>query len=774
MSAAEQLRPVAPEVRPDAIPEALRALPHWVLWRYELADGKWTKVPYQDTGAGASTTNPMTWRRFPAAMHAYRTGKFDGIGFVVTDADEFVGIDLDHATESAGSPKPAASKILHTFASYTERTPSGEGFRAWILGRKPDHAGCKRNDFDGAGTDVEIYQTGRFFTVTGHRITGSAHTIEPRQEALEALCNELWPQRKPKAERTAAPASGDEALPDEELLTRARNAKNSGEKFRALFDDGDTSGHGGDQSGADLALCNLLAFWTGREPEQMDRLFRRSKLMRDKWDEQRGQLTYAQKTIGKAIEDCDTIYSPQVNEVDLSALLGKINGTTPPPEVPHKKLVNKDDHDQAARLFSALHPDWRYTAAFGQWAHYNAECAIWEADEKLRHLTLVRDMIRAHGDKKMRRASEVAGIASLARSNATAAMGANDWDRDPWLLGTPGAVIDLRTGEPVPDAKACYVTKQCAVPVAPPGTLAPVWFGFLERITRHDPELVDYLQRIFGYALTGSDREQCIFFAHGPGGNGKGVTMNTMIGVMGGYAWTASGDLLLAAKGDRHPTDLASLRGARLVTASELRPGARWDEQRLKSLTGGDPITARRMRQDEFTFRPQFTLVIAGNHRPSFSGVDESIRRRLRLIPFTQVIPEGERDPDLPEKLRTEWPAILRWAIDGCLLWQRHGLCTPRSVREASAAYLEAEDSLGQWIEDRLQRHPPGLRYHTARNVLFNDWQAWAADNGGPVWSPRAFYLALEERGFTPHIRDGKRGFRDVSPVSTTPHQGWR
>jgi RecA-family ATPase len=314
MSAAEQLKPRAPEVRPDDIPEALRERNQWVMWRYLWGGKKWTKPPCRADGSPASSTDPATWCDFERAMHAYQRGGFDGIGFVVTGHDNFVGIDLDHATESAGSPKPKVSTLLQRFDSYTERTPSGEGFRVWVIGRKPEHAGCKRVNFDGNGSDMEIYGDGRFFTVTGHRITGSAHTIEPRQNALDALCNELWPQTKPKPERTAERTSGDEALSDEELLARARNAKNSGAKFRALFDEGDTSGYGNDQSAADLALCNLLAFWTGREPKQMDRLFRRSKRMRDKWDERRGQLTYGQITIGKAIEDCDTIYTPKATD----------------------------------------------------------------------------------------------------------------------------------------------------------------------------------------------------------------------------------------------------------------------------------------------------------------------------------------------------------------------------------------------------------------------------------------------------------------------------
>ena len=197
-----------------------------------------------------------------------------------------------------------------------------------------------------------------------------------------------------------------------------------------------------------------------------------------------------------------------------------------------------------------------------------------------------------------------------------------------------------------------------------------------------------------------------LFFAWGQGGNGKGVLLNTASRMLGDYAAVAPQDLLLVTQSDRHPCDMAMLRGARLVTAQELGPGRAWDEPKLKSLTGGDPITARFMRQDFFTYEPQFTLFVAGNHKPGFKGVDEAIRRRVLLLPFLQNIPPRSAIPDLPEKLKAEWPAILRWMIDGCLEWQADGLNPPASVRAATDDYLNAEDVLGQWLEDMCTVSP--------------------------------------------------------------------
>jgi putative DNA primase/helicase len=205
---------------------------------------------------------------------------------------------------------------------------------------------------------------------------------------------------------------------------------------------------------------------------------------------------------------------------------------------------------------------------------------------------------------------------------------------------------------------------------------------------------------------------------------------------------------------------MAMLRGARMVTAQELAPGRAWDEPKLKSLTGGDPITARFMSQDFFTYEPQFTLLVAGNHKPSFKGVDEAIRRRVLLVPFLQVIPEAERDEHLPEKLKAEWPAILRWAIDGCLAWQRDGLAPPESARAATRDYLDAEDLLGQWLEERCIVSPKvGW---TALKELYDNWRSWAEPRGTHPGASQTLGKRLDERGFHRHRTNRGPGFYGV------------
>jgi putative DNA primase/helicase len=247
-----------------------------------------------------------------------------------------------------------------------------------------------------------------------------------------------------------------------------------------------------------------------------------------------------------------------------------------------------------------------------------------------------------------------------------------------------------------------------------------------------------------------------VFFAYGTGANGKSVVMNTLLGMMGSYAVTSPIETFMASDSDRHPTELADLAGARLVCASETEQGRRWAESRLKQLTGGDPVKARFMRQDFFTFRPRFKLFIAGNHKPALRGVDEAIRRRLHLIPFAVTIPPHERDPTLSERLKAEWPAILRWAIDGYRLFADEGLNPPRAVTAATDQYFEGEDAIAQWIEDRCERAGEAFE---ASAALFSSWKSWAASSGEYVGGIKRFSQSLESHGLRPIRKPQARGF---------------
>jgi putative DNA primase/helicase len=418
--------------------------------------------------------------------------------------------------------------------------------------------------------------------------------------------------------------------------------------------------------------------------------------------------------------------------------------------------------DEALALrFAELHArDLRYVAAWSKWLAWNGR--RWQFDDTLRAFDLARKVCREAAARCTKpkvaaclaSAKTVAAVERLAKADRRLAAIVEQWDTNPWLLNTPDFVIDLRTGERRTPRPSDYLTQ---ITAAAPAGECPTWHTFLDRITAGDKSLQEYLQRTAGYCLTGMTSEHALFFGHGTGGNGKSVFVNTISGILGDYHCTAPIETFTASHYDRHPTELARLRGARLVTSVETEEGRRWAESRIKSLTGGDKIAAHFMRQDFFEFTPQFKLVIVGNHKPGLRSVDEAIRRRLNLIPFTVTIPPTERDPDLSEKLTAEWPGILAWAIKGCLAWQGVGLAAPEVVTAATAAYLESEDAMAAWIEDCCRRDPN--RFETTA-ALFASWTTWTTKTGEHTGTRKRFNQNLEARGdFTPHRTKTARGF---------------
>jgi putative DNA primase/helicase len=317
--------------------------------------------------------------------------------------------------------------------------------------------------------------------------------------------------------------------------------------------------------------------------------------------------------------------------------------------------------------------------------------------------------------------------------------------------------IELRTGTARLARREDYCTKSGRA--TPNDRGCPLWRSFLDRITGGDSELQSYMQRVAGYCLTGLTTEQVMFFLHGTGANGKSVFINTLVGIWGDYAVTAPMETFVESSTDRHPTELAHLRGARLVVAHETARGRRWAESKIKALTGGERITARFMRGDFFEYTPQFKLVVVGNHKPGLASVDEAIRRRLHLIPFTVTIPEAERDPHLAEKLRPEWAGILQWAIDGCLEWERRGLAPPAVVLDATDSYLADEDTFARWVEEccLTGRHRWGNG-----NLLWSSWKAWSERNNERTGTRKAFAQAMITHGFTAAKSQDIRGYDGV------------
>ena len=309
-----------------------------------------------------------------------------------------------------------------------------------------------------------------------------------------------------------------------------------------------------------------------------------------------------------------------------------------------------------------------------------------------------------------------------------------------------------------------FVTKSTSVAPAPGAPAA--WLAFLDEATGGDTEFQRYLKQICGYCLTGDTSEHALFFIYGPGGNGKSVFLNTITAIMGSYAITAPVDIFLSGKVDRHPTELAMLRGARLVAVSETEEGRPWKESLVKQLTGGDRVTARFLYKEFFSYNPQFKLVIIGNHKPRLLNVDEAMRRRLHILPFTHT--PANPDKHLEEKLRAEYPQILSWMIEGMKDWKANGLCTPAVVRSATDEYFASQDLFGQWLDENCEMIPG---QDTAATVLFNNWKFFAEKRGEHPGSMPGFADNLTKRGFTKrktrsaNLYEGL-SLRDYAPVT--------
>jgi P4 family phage/plasmid primase-like protien len=412
--------------------------------------------------------------------------------------------------------------------------------------------------------------------------------------------------------------------------------------------------------------------------------------------------------------------------------------------------------DSVALAFAEQHADqFRYVAASSQWMRWND--SRWQTEDTLAAFDASRKLCRLARNAKAR---TVAAVVTLARSDRRMAATAGQWDRNPMLIHTQRSTIDLASGKERAPDRLDYITKQAGTWLADKGTAHPLWTDFLEKVTDANEELIGFLQRLAGYCLTGLTREHVLAFLYGKGANGKGVFVNTIARIMGDYALTAPMEMFLASKTDRHPTEIARLKGARLVVAQETQKGRRWDETKLKNLTSSDPLSGHFMRQDYFDFLPSHKLLITGNHKPSLSSIDEAIRRRLLLVPFAVEIPVPERDPDFPAKLEPEWSAILRWMVDGCIEYQHDGLGVPETVRKASDEYFADQDVIEQWIADWVDVRDPNA--FTPSRQLFASYKGWAEQRNLRLGTETAFVQSLVDKGYDKDRTEKARGFNGI------------
>lgn len=377
----------------------------------------------------------------------------------------------------------------------------------------------------------------------------------------------------------------------------------------------------------------------------------------------------------------------------------------------------------------------------------------------------LREAFRMHAKASASHA-RIKAMIELAKSHRSIACTPADLDADPWALNVSNGIIDLRTGLLRPHDRAARCTKLAPVAYDPAAT-ALTWDRFLRRIFDGDDDLIAFVQRALGYAATGVIREHVLHVLYGTGANGKSTLIRAMMDVLGDYGAMAAPRLLMRRHGDAHPTELADLRGTRFVATCETAEGGLLDEERAKLLSGGDMIKARMMRQDFFSFVPTFKLHLATNHRPNIRGQDLGIWRRLRLWPFVVAIPVEEQDALLNAKLQDEAPGILAWIVQGCLLWQLHGLREASSVQAATERYRADSDHVGDWIEDSCRTGDPAD--WEKGGELYKSYATWCEANGVRALDGTSLGEALTERGHLPEKRNGFKMRRGIAIKQGVP-----
>ena len=437
------------------------------------------------------------------------------------------------------------------------------------------------------------------------------------------------------------------------------------------------------------------------------------------------------------------------------------------------KIFNMTDFGNAERLVARHGKGMRFCHKLGK--YFLWDDTRWVLDDSVQVMGLAKETARhilaeaaqlpdktertelINHAKSTESYQRLQSMVKLATSEPGISIKPDNFDQDPWLLNCLNGTVDLRTGELLPHQPEHLISK--IVPIEfDPDAYASLWEGFLERIMRDDEgqrriELEFFLQRLIGYTLTGLTREQIVAILWGVGANGKSVFLETVNGLLGAYAKVVDFSTFSAKANDRIRNDLARLPGARLVSASEGESGMKLSESLIKQLTGGDLITARFLFREYFEYRPTFTPFLVTNHKPIIRGTDHAMWRRIRLIPFTQVISDEEQDKDLARKLKGEYPGILAWAVQGCLDWQQHGLGLPEDVKIANEAYRSEMDTLGDFINARCEI----ADYASIRSSdLYGAYAEWCNKNGEQPLSQNRLALQLVERGFRKeHTRSG-------------------
>ncbi|WP_034172758.1 phage/plasmid primase, P4 family [Listeria monocytogenes] len=734
------------------IPDELKQLNNWCVWKFEKRNGKRTKIPFNaETGEFAKSNDKSTWSSYETAVNAEGV---DGIGFFFEPP--YLGIDIDdidddlHRFKQGDKLDNIVSEFNEAFKSYTEVSPSGNGLHIIVKGKIPGSRRRKGN--------IEMYDSGRFFTMTGKTIGKYKDVTEVSEQVFKTIYEKYLPDNTVKYPTTNNYQQNIHNLSEIDVINEIYKSKQA-----KLFDDlmkGNYEPYYTSHSEADMALANILAFWCARDYSQMDSIFRQSNLYRDKWDEKRKNSTYGEQTLFKAINEANNIYTPkqQTEDNPLRYALSKLFDNQE--ETKDFPIRSYDDTGNADRFIDRYGNLYKYSYIANKFYIYDG--MKWKIDDKGSIRKLIDEMIESikdekiiHGDdvteeeareffqkyyKKTRGTQAKKNIMNelMHRRPATP----DDFDRDDMLINVANGYIDLTSRELYKhDINKMFsqITNTDYTEKMQPA----VWLDFLNDIFAGDKNVIRYIQKALGYSLTGSTREQIMFILFGKGRNGKSIFVEVISEILGDYSNNMQAKSLMVKKNDNVNTDIARLSKARFVTSSEPNEGFRFDEGLIKQLTGGDKVTARFLYAEEFEYTPKFKIWVSTNHKPIIRGTDDGIWRRLVLIPFDVQIPEEKVDKDLKYKLLREAPAILNWMAEGAYMWMQEGLEMPDKLKAASKAYRTEMDVIEQFIEDECKRVDDG---RVKANELYSVYKNWANENNAYKMSNKDFGQKMKEK----------------------------
>ena len=737
----------------ENLPPELRNLNRFCCWRYEKVKGKMQKVPYNPmTGRRAKPNNPDTFKDFHSAQAV--VDNYDGIGFLVGSG--ICGIDLDDCFDGLGELRTVAQSVVDAFSDcYMEYSPSGKGLHIYFKATGFEYNKDKYY-VNNKKLGMEVYVSGattRFLTVTGSAFRGGA--ISEKSGVLQAILDEHMV--RPKPARQAADWETESYLTDESALEKA-SASFNGEKFKALWN-GDLTGYAS-HSEADLALCSMLAFWCGRDVHQMDRLFRKSDLMRSKWDRQQSGSTYGMLTMEKAISSVSEVYQPggKQSTVKKDFLPGSLTLADLNPE-------NNDRYPWtdigASRLFADYYrAKARYVPERKKWHCY--ENGIWKPDiGNLKVMELCKALANqlltyalSIKDERQRNAYiDYCRKWQLRRYRETVLKDAqsvypismDEFDQDPLVLNCANGTLFLSSMDFCPHNSEDKLTKNSGV-YYDPEARSERWDNFIREIMSGEEEKARFLQKAFGYGISGDTRYECLFVLYGATTrNGKGTLCESILRALGSYGCTARPETISLKNNNNSSSpseDIARLAGVRFVNISEPSRGLVLNAAQVKSMTGGDTLNARFLHENSFDFPPKFKLYINTNYLPVITDMTLFSSGRVVIIPFERHFEESEQDKNLKrEFVKPEnQSAILNWLIEGYKLLTKEGLSLPDAVKSATERYKHDSDKIALFIEEALEVSP---NCELRTSEVYSRYQRWCTANGCYAENARNFKQAL-------------------------------